>query len=102
MRYYVIVEFTNIDDFLKKHHIKSSRIGGDLDGPTIKSLINNEQKLSELCGIIGEENHEFIVHLEDIAKVHKVATKRVLDIDVAKEVLANFNENWTSLILMIP
>ena len=85
--------------------MKSSGIGGDLNGPTIKSLINNEQKLRELCGIIGEENHEYIVHLEDIAKVHEVATKRVLDIDVVNEVLTNFNENWTtgtSLILMNP
>ena len=35
--------------------------------------------------------------MEDIAKVHEVATNKVLDIDVAKEVLSNFNENWTIL-----
>ena len=35
--------------------------------------------------------------MEDIAIVHEVATNKVLDIDVAKEVLSNFNENWTIL-----
>ena len=87
----------NIDHFLKKYHIKGSGIGGDLNGPTIKSLINNEVRLNELCEVIGEDNHEFIIHLQDIAKVHEVATKRVLDIDVAKEVLTNFDVNWTNL-----
>ena len=54
--------------------------------------------LCSLCGVvIGEDNHEFIIHLQDIAKVHEVATKRVLDIDVAKEVLTNFDVNWTKL-----
>ena len=48
--------------------------------------------LCSLCGVvIGEDNHEFIIHLQDIAKVHEVATIRVLDIDVAKEVLTNFD-----------
>ena len=37
-----------------------------LCGPTIKSLINNEERLSELCEIIGEDNHEYIIHLEDL------------------------------------
>ena len=35
--------------------------------------------------------------MEDIAKVHEVATRKVLDIDVAKEVLTNFDVNWTNL-----
>ena len=53
--------------------------------------------MNELCEVIGEDNHEFIIHLQDIAKVHEVATIRVLDIDVAKEVLTNFDVNWTNL-----
>ena len=77
--------------------MKGSGIGSDFNGPTIKSFINNEERLSELCEIIGENNHEYIIHLEDIAKVHEVATRKVLDIDVAKEVLTNFDKNWTSL-----
>ena len=36
-------------------------------------------------------------HFKDIAKVQEVATRKILDIDVAKEVLTNFNKNWTSL-----
>ena len=84
----------NIEDFLKKYHMKGSGIGGDFNGPTIKSLINNEERLSELCEIIGEENHEYIIHLKDI---HEVATRKIVVIDVAKEFLTNFNKNWTSL-----
>ena len=45
----------------------------------------------------GDENKEFITHLKDIAKVHEVATRKSLDIDLAKEVLTNFDENWQVL-----
>ena len=78
-------------------HLKGSGLGGEFKGPTIKSLINNEERLFELLEVIGDQNKEFITHLKDIAKVHEVATRKSLDIDLAKEVLTNFNENWQVL-----
>ena len=39
-------------------------------------LINNENKLNELKAVIGPENEDFIIHLKNISKVHKVATRK--------------------------
>ena len=43
---------------------------------------------------MGKEYEEFIIHLKNISEVHKVATKKELDIDDAKEVLTKFTNDW--------
>ena len=64
---------------MKKYHFKGSGPGGDFNGPTIKSLINNDNKLNELKAEIGPENEDLILHLKNISEVHRVATRKELD-----------------------
>ena len=93
----VIKKHSNIDAFLKKYHFKGSGPGGDFNGPTIKSLINNDNKLNELKAEIGPENEDLILRLKNISEVHRVATRKELDIDDAKSVLTKFSEHWKIL-----
>ena len=80
-----------------KNHFKGSGPGGDFNGPTIKDLINNESKLNELKDEISSEYEEFIIHLKNIAQVHRVATRKELDIDDAKLVLSKFPNDWKTM-----
>ena len=93
----ILKKHSNIDEFLRKYHFKGSGPGGDFNGPTIKGLINNDHKLNELKAEIGPENEDFILHLKNISEVHRVATRKELDIDDAKSVLTKFSEHWKIL-----
>ena len=70
----------DLEPFLRKHHIKGSGKGGDYNGPTIKDLITNEDKLSELREIVGEVYKDFVEHLTNISVVHKVANAKELNL----------------------
>ena len=72
----VIKKHSNIDAFLKKYHFKDSGPGGDFNGPTIKSLINNDNKLNELKAEIGLENEDLILRLKNISEVQSPSVHR--------------------------
>ena len=92
-----IKEEVNIDDFLTKHHIRGSGQGGVYNGPTLKKLFNDKEKLKELREIIGPQRSIFVDHIENIAKVHSISNSKVIDIDEAKTVLENFENTWDIL-----
>ena len=53
--------------------------------------------MSELKDLICPENEDFVVHLKNISEVHRVPTRKEMDIVEAKEVLTNFTEHWNIL-----
>ena len=65
-----IEERADINQFKKKHNLKGSGPCGDLNGPLIKKIINNEEHLSELEQLIPDEMKLFVDHLRDISFVN--------------------------------
>ena len=53
--------------------------------------------MNELKEEIGEENREFITHLKNISEVHRVATRKTLDLEDEKEALSKFTKHWRIL-----
>ena len=43
------------------------------------------------------DKEDFILHLKNISEVHRVATRKDLDIDDAKAVLTQFSKHWKIL-----
>ena len=84
----------DLEPFLRKHHIKGSGKGGDYNGPTIKDLITNEDKLSELREIVGEVYKDFVEHLTNISVVHKVANAKELNLEEARKAINQFERHW--------
>ena len=72
-------------------------LGGDYNGPTIKSLINNDSRLEELKNVVGDKHADFVTHLKQISNVHYVATRKDLDKDAAQVAIDQFVEHWDQI-----
>ena len=80
----------DISNFKKKYSIKGKGLGGDLQGPTLKGLMKDENKLKELEDIISQNDENMVLyteHLRNLHKLNEVANSKNLDIDYAKYVI---------------
>ena len=53
--------------------------------------------LSEIKGIVGEDNENFVEHLKNISEVHKVANAKELDLEESKKAFDQFERHWCLL-----
>ena len=54
----------DISNFRKKYSVKGKGSGGDLQGPTINGIMNNETKLNELGHIITKNDENMGLYIE--------------------------------------
>ena len=91
----------DISSFKKKYCIKGKGPGGEMQGKTIKNIINSEAKLLELEQIITKNDRYmvlFIEHLRNLSRLNSVANSKILDIDNAKKVLDQLRKTYYQLL----
>ena len=90
-----------LTDFMKENNIKGSGCGGDLNGPTIKRLLQNHKNqltnLEILCRNVSEDHLLFIEHLRNINLLHTLVNSHTLNIDIITAVIAKMRENFLKL-----
>ena len=85
-------------DFLRENNIKGSGCGGDLNGPTIKKLLQNHNnqltKLEILCLNVSQDHSLFIEHLRNINLLHTLVNSHDLRLEMIKDVIGKMRENF--------
>ena len=88
-------------DFLRENNIKGSGCGGDLNGPTIKKLLQNHNnqltKLEILCLNVSQDHSLFIEHLRNINLLHTLVNSHDLRLEMIKDVIGKMRENFLKL-----
>ena len=91
----------DLKHFKKKHHIKGGGPGGDLNGPTLKNLMNNKNKQLDELGNILRENYDnlclFTDHLKHLAHLNSIVNSKELDLELVKETLHDIRNNFLNL-----
>ena len=90
-----------LDDFMKENNIKGSGCGGDLNGPTIKKLLQNHHNqltnLEILCRDVSDDHLLFIEHLRNINILHTLVNSHNLNLDTIKSVIAQMRRIFIKL-----
>ena len=93
------VEMAN---FKKERHIKGSGIGGDYNGPTLKSIMSNTNgKLDDIVKIINEKGSggeiRFAHHLKHLHDLNTMVNLKVLNLPKIKEIIQNLTANFKEM-----
>ena len=90
-----------VEDFMKMNNIKGSGCGGDLNGPTIKKLLQNYNNqltnLEILCRSVSEEHVLFINHLRNINLLHTLVNSHTLQLETIRSVINQMRETFLKL-----
>ena len=81
---------------VKLNNIKGSGCGGDLNGPTIKKLLQNYNSqltnLEILCRSVSEEHVLFIDHLRNINLLHTLVNSHTLQLETVRNVIKQMTQ----------
>ena len=81
-----------LTEFMKENNIKGSGCGGDLNGQTIKKLLQNHKNqltnLEILCRNVSEDHFLFIEHLRNINLLHTLVNSHTLNLDTIEAIIA--------------
>ena len=82
---------------VKLNNIKGSGCGGNLNGPTIKKLLNQLTNLEILCRSVSEEHVLFIDHLRNINLLHTLVNSHTLQLETVRNVIKQMRETFLKL-----